>query len=107
MTTTASDWARRGDAHRELVFNVAHGAFAKAKLQSPRTWKEAKLADEMARRACGLDDRDAASQTLLIHINETVNGFDPYPIEANVIDAALSPPTPVSISQETASPNES
>jgi hypothetical protein len=99
--------ACRGDAHRELVFNVAHGALAKAKLQSPRTWKEAKLADEMARRACGLDDRDAASQSLLIHINETVNDFDPYPIEANVIDAALLPGTPVSISQETASPNES
>jgi hypothetical protein len=28
------------------MFNVAHGALAKAKLQSPRTWKEAKVADE-------------------------------------------------------------
>jgi hypothetical protein len=99
--------ARRGDAHRELIFNVAHGALAKAKLQSPRTWKEAKLADEMARRACGLDDRDAASQSLLIHINEIVDASEPYPIEASVIDTELSPDAPASVLQEAVSPNKS
>ena len=64
------------------MFNVAHGALAKAKLQSPRTWKEAKLADEMARRACGLDDRDASSQAVLIHINEL---DAEQPIEAEIV----------------------
>jgi hypothetical protein len=61
---------------------VAHGALAKAKLQSPRIWNEAKLADEMARRPCGLDDHDATSQSILIHINEL--DAEP-PIEAELI----------------------
>jgi len=43
--------------HRDLVFNLAHGALAKAKVKPPRTFKEAKIADEMARKACGFDDR--------------------------------------------------
>jgi hypothetical protein len=106
LATTASEWARRGDAHRELVFNTAHGALKKASLKPPRTWKEAKVVDEMARKASGLDKADDASRALLIHINETM-GTDDYPIEASVIDAELSPCTPTSLSQEAALPNES
>ena len=93
--------------HRDLVFNLAHGALAKAKLKPPRTFKEAKIADEMARKACGLDDRDASSDFLLIHVNEMVDGSELYPIEASVIVAELSSDAPVSVSQEAVSPNES
>ena len=106
LTTTAAQWAKRGDAHRDLVFNLAHSALAKAKLRPPRTFKEAKVADDMARKACGLDDRDAASDYLLIHINE-LDDSAPYPIEASVIDADLSPGDPAFVSQEAVSPNES
>jgi hypothetical protein len=104
LTTTASEWVRRGDAQRDLVFNLAHRALAKAKLRPPRTFNEAKVADDMARKACGLDDRDAASDFLLIHINE-LDGSEP--IEASVIDAELSPDAPVSVLQEAILPNES
>src|SRR5260370_10402772 len=55
LTTTAAQWAKRGERHRELVFGVAYGALARAKLKPPCTFKEAKLADDMARRACELD----------------------------------------------------
>jgi hypothetical protein len=106
LTTTAAQWARRGDAHRDLVFGLAHGALAKAKLKAPRTFKEAKIADEMARKACGLDEGDSVSQAVLIHINELDAG-EPVPIEASVIDAELPPCTPASLSQETTLPNES
>ena len=106
LTTTASEWARRGDAHRDLIFNLAHNALAKAKLRPPRTFKEAKTADDMARKACGLDDRDTASDFLLIHINELDAG-EPRPIEASVIEAELLPDAPVSVLQEAVSPNES
>jgi hypothetical protein len=106
LTTTASEWLRRGDVHRDLVFNLAHDALAKAKLKPPRTFKEAKIADEMARKACGLDERDAASDFLLIHINE-LDASEPHPVEASVIDAELSPEAPVSVLQEAVSPNES
>jgi hypothetical protein len=107
LTTTASEWARRGDAHRDLVFNLAHRALAKAKLRPPRTFKEAKVADDMARKACGLDDRDASSDFLLIHINERVDGFEPHPIEASVIEAELPPGQPAPTLQEPALLNES
>jgi hypothetical protein len=100
LTTTAAQWARRGDAHRDLVFNLAHGALAKAKLKPPRTFKEAKVADDMARKACGLDDRDTASDFLLIHVNELDAG-EPRPIEASVIDAELPPDASVPVLQET------
>ena len=106
LTTSAAQWARRGDVHRDLVFNLAHGALAKAKLNPPRTFKEAKIADEMARKACGLDEGDSAQHALLIHINELDAG-EPRPIEASVIDAELSPCAPVSLLQEAESPNDS
>ncbi|HWX16565.1 MAG TPA: hypothetical protein VNY07_08265 [Chthoniobacterales bacterium] len=106
LKTSAAEWARRGDAHRDLVFGLAHGALAKAKLKPPRTFKEAKIADEMARKACGLDEGDSAPHALLIHINELDAG-EPVPIEASVIDAELSPDGPVSVLQEAVSPNES
>ena len=94
---------RRGDVHRDLVFNLAHGALAKAKLKPPHTFKEAKIADEMARKACGLDEGDSVSQAVLIHINELDAG-EPRPTEASVIEAELSPDA---VLQEAASPNES
>jgi hypothetical protein len=65
------------------------------------------VVDDMARKACGLDERDAASQSLLIHINEIADDPEQYPIEASVIDAELLPDTPVSVLQEASSPNES
>jgi hypothetical protein len=107
LETSAAQWARRGGVHRDLVFNLAHGALAKAKLKPPRTFKEAKIADDMARKACGLDEQDRASDFLLIHINEQIDGFESQPIEAKVIDAELSPCTPASLSQEATLPNES
>jgi len=106
LATTAAQWARRGDMHRDLVFNLAHGALAKAKLKAPRTFKEAKIADEMARKACGLDEGDSAKQALVIHINELDAG-EPVPIEASVIEAELSPCTPTSLSREATLSNES
>jgi len=107
LTTTAAQWTKRGDVHRDLVFNLSHGALAKAKLKPPRTFKEAKIADEMARKACGLDQLDDRSQALLIHINELSDDLDAQPIEASIIDAELPPCPPVSGSQEIPSLKES
>ena len=105
LATTAAQWARRGDVHRNLVFGIAHGALAKAKLKPPRTFKEAKIADEMARKACGLDEDDSAQQAILIHINE-LDASEPVPIEASVTEAELLSDVPVSALQEAISPNE-
>jgi hypothetical protein len=96
LTTTGAQWAKRGETHRELVFKVAHGALAKAKLKPPRTFKEAKLADDMARKACGLDINEGVSQSMLVHLNELIDGREPEVLEAEVVDAELSPDDTVS-----------
>ena len=106
LETSAAQWARRSDVHRNLVFNLAHGALAKAKLKPPHTFKEAKIADEMARKACGLDEGDSAQHALLIHINELDAG-GPRPIEASVFEGELLPDASVPVLQETVSPDES
>jgi hypothetical protein len=86
LTTTAAQWAKRGERHRELVFGVAHGALARAKLKPPRTFREAKLADDMARKACGLDLNEGVSQSVLIQVNELIEGHEPEILEAKVVD---------------------
>jgi hypothetical protein len=43
------------------------------------------LADRVARRAAGLDNEEGAQQTLLIQINERLEGVDCDPIEATLL----------------------
>jgi|SRR3989442_1713105 len=86
LTTTAAQWAKRGETHRELVFRIGHEALRKGRLKPPCTFKEAKIADDMARKACGLDVSDGVSQSVLIHINESIEGCEPEILEAEVVD---------------------
>ncbi len=55
--TIALDWAQVQESHRQMVFRKASEALAAAALPAPSTWKDANIADQMARRAAGLDDR--------------------------------------------------
>jgi len=89
-----------------LFLNVHKIRVDSDNLKPPRTFREAKIADEMARKACGLDQFDDRSQAVLIHINEMDAG-EPVPIEASVIEAELSPGAPVSVLQEAVTPTES
>ncbi len=86
-----AQWAKRGERHRELVFEVAHGALARAKLKPPHTFREAKLADDMARKACGLDVNEGVSQSVLIQVNELIEGHEPEILEASIVAAEMSP----------------
>ena len=65
------------------------------------------MVEDMARKACGLDQGDSTKQALLIHINEIANGPEEHPIEASVIDVELLSDAAVSVLQEEVSPNES
>lgn len=51
-----SEWRSKGAAHRAHVFKIAHEALKRASLPAPRSWKEAQIADNMARKAVGLDE---------------------------------------------------
>jgi hypothetical protein len=81
LTTTAAQWAKRGEAHRFLVFDKASDAIKKARVRPPKSWKEFDLADRAARRAAGLEKADVVQQTL-IHLNEI--GAE-QPIEAELV----------------------
>lgn len=61
----AKTWAERGEEHRAMVFEKANGALRKAKLQAPKTWKDAEIADKMARRSAGLENAEIVQQTLV------------------------------------------
>jgi hypothetical protein len=40
----------------------------------------------MARKACGLDINGSNSQSVLIHVNELIEGREPEILEAEVVD---------------------
>jgi hypothetical protein len=61
LTTTAAQWAKRGETHRLLVFDKASGAIEKARMRPPKSWKEFDLADRAARRAAGLENAGRCS----------------------------------------------
>lgn len=75
--TVAETWMERGEDHRKTVFELAHKSIKRMKPRTPKNWKEADIADKMARRAAGLENAEVVQQTL-IQINET----DEQPIEA-------------------------
>jgi len=87
LTTTAAQWAKRGEQHRLLVFDKASGAIEKAKIRPPKSWKEFDLADRAARRAAGLENADVVQQTL-IHLNEIDTE---QPIEAELVTTVEAP----------------
>jgi hypothetical protein len=82
----AQDWLAKGNVHRTVVFDKASGAIAKAQMRPPKSWKEFDLADRAARRSAGLENAEVVQQSLLIHINEAIDGY-----ESEVIDATANP----------------
>lgn len=88
----AEEWSQRGEDHRNLVFNLAHDSLKKMKPKAPKNFRDAKMADDMARRAAGLETSENVNQTL-IQINDSIDDFDaPRPIkEAQVVPTEEQP----------------
>jgi hypothetical protein len=57
IQTVAESWAERGEQHRLLAFDFAHNSLkAAAKAGLPvASWRDASLADAVARKSAGLD----------------------------------------------------
>lgn len=67
------DWKAKGAAHRSMVYEMATKALKSASLPSPRSWKDAQIADNMARKAVGLDEEKGASAIINVGwVHETV-----------------------------------
>jgi hypothetical protein len=56
----AQSWSERAEAHRMLSFGLAHGALkeaAKSGLPALQNWRDISMADSVARRSAGLEDK--------------------------------------------------
>ena len=58
----AESWAEKGEAHRSLVYGMTNTALKKVAKNPPplESWSDVERADKAGRRACGLDDSEAA-----------------------------------------------
>ena len=86
------DWKTKGSAHRRLVFNKANSALREANLPAPRTWKDAQIADSMARKAAGLEDSENTKGTIVNvgWLQQTAGGaVTKIDIESEIVDAEV------------------
>jgi hypothetical protein len=63
VEAAAQSWSERGEMHRQLAFKLANGALAAAARTGGlpiESWRDAHLADQVARKSCGLDHENTA-----------------------------------------------
>lgn len=91
IQTAAEDWNAKGEAHRKLAFEVASESVKQFQAKPPKNFRELKAADDIARRAAGLDLDEGGTHQTLIMMHERVNAFeDEQPEEIkNVIEGAI------------------
>lgn len=89
MTADAleAEWRTKGAGHRAMVFKIAHDALKKAKLPAPRSWRDAQVADNMARKALGLDEEKATSAVINVGFIHKTAGAVVTRIDNDVVDA--------------------
>jgi len=80
------DWKAKGAGHRAHVFKIAHDALKKASLPAPRSWKDAQIADNMARKAAGLDEEKGNTAVVNIGWMHGTIGAAPTRLENDVLD---------------------
>jgi hypothetical protein len=81
------DWKSKGAGHRSVVFKMAHDALKKAKLPTPRSWRDAQIADNMARKAVGLDEEKGSTSVINVGFMHTTAGKAVTRIDNDVVDA--------------------
>ena len=87
------DWKTKGSAHRRLVFDKANTALREANLPAPRTWKDAQIADSMARKAAGLEDSENTKSTVVNvgWLQQTAGGaVTKVEVESDIVDAEFA-----------------
>lgn len=96
LEDAAESWRERGQRHRLHVFDLAHQALVRAELPAPKTWRDAQVADNMARKAVGLDD-DSAKGSPIINVQwmresvgETPSRYEPCGGEGTMLKYALA-----------------
>lgn len=64
------DWADEAKVYRKLIFEKTKGALAAATLEPPKTWRDAEIADRMARKAVGLESGETTVVQTIIPIGK-------------------------------------
>lgn len=83
------DWKTKGAGHRAHVFKMAHEALKRSQLPTPRSWKDAQIADNMARKAAGLDEE--RGNTAVVNIGFLQQTADSVPSRIDYTDAEFEP----------------
>ena len=81
------DWKAKGAGHRAHVFKIAHDALKKSRLPAPRSWKDAQIADNMARKAVGLDEERGNTAVINVGFMHQTAGAVVSRIDNDVVDA--------------------
>jgi hypothetical protein len=101
LEVVAESWVQRAERHKVVAFDLAHKALADAAKSGGIPldgWKDADLADKIARRSSGLDSRDkqsgaAAGMTLVnMRIERMLVGLPPNPTASETVDAEPGEP---------------
>jgi hypothetical protein len=82
-----NDWKNKGAAHRAHIYKIAHEALKKSSLPAPRTWKDAQIADNMARKAVGLDEEKGSTSVINVGFMHQTAGAVVTRIDNDVVDA--------------------
>lgn len=61
----AKSWVERGESYRRMIFEKTSKLMEQATLAPPKNWKDADVADKMARRAAGLDNLETQVNTII------------------------------------------
>ena len=61
----AQSWIERGESYRRMIFEKTSKLMEQATLAPPKNWKDAEVADKMARRAAGLDNLETQVNTII------------------------------------------
>lgn len=80
------NWKEKGAAHRAVVYEMAHKALKSAKLPTPRSWKDAQIADNMARKAVGLDEERGNTSVINVGFMHTTAGAVATRLDNEIVD---------------------
>lgn len=65
------------ERHKRKVFEIGSESVAKFRAKEPRSFRELKTADDMTRRAAGIEDDEGGNKLMLVQLNEAIEDHDP------------------------------
>ncbi len=80
------DWKEKGATHRSMIYQIASKALKTSSLPAPRSWKDAQIADSMARKAIGLDEEKGSNAIVNIGWMQSTLGGPARVLNNDILD---------------------